>query len=41
MKRGAGLLARRVLLPVVGVACVLAVWEATLLVYRLPPIVLP
>lgn len=38
MKR---VVARRVLLPLVGVACVLAVWEATLLVYRLPAIVLP
>lgn len=32
---------RRVLLLLVGVACVLAVWQATLLVYRLPAIVLP
>lgn len=38
MKR---VVARRILLPLVGVACVLAVWEATLLVYRLPAIVLP
>ena len=41
MKRGAHLLARRVLLPMLGVACVLAVWETTRIVYRLPPIVLP
>jgi ABC-type nitrate/sulfonate/bicarbonate transport system permease component len=32
---------RRVLLPAIGVAIVLAIWEATLLAYRLPPIVLP
>src|SRR6185437_14638092 len=32
---------RRVLLLLVGVACVLAVWQVTLLVYRLPAIVLP
>jgi len=41
MKRSADLVARRLLLPIVGVACVLAVWETTLLVYRLPAIVLP
>jgi len=41
MRRSADLVARRLLLPIVGVACVLAVWEATLLVYRLPAIVLP
>ena len=41
MSPGAHLLARRVVLPLVGVACVLAAWEATLFVYRLPAIVLP
>jgi ABC-type nitrate/sulfonate/bicarbonate transport system permease component len=41
MTGNSGVLTRRVLLPLVGVACVLAVWEATLLVYRLPAIVLP
>jgi ABC-type nitrate/sulfonate/bicarbonate transport system permease component len=41
MTRSGRLLARRVLLPMLGVACVLAVWEATRLIYRLPPIVLP
>jgi ABC-type nitrate/sulfonate/bicarbonate transport system permease component len=41
MKSGARVVTRRVVLPLVGVACVLAVWEATLLAYRLPPIVLP
>lgn len=41
MKRPAGLLARHVVLPLVGVGCVLAVWQATLMLYRLPPIVLP
>jgi ABC-type nitrate/sulfonate/bicarbonate transport system permease component len=35
------MLARRVLLPLAGVLLVLAVWEVTLLAYRLPPIVLP
>jgi len=32
---------RRVLLPLVGVAMVLAVWEATVIAYALPAIVLP
>ena len=41
MKRSVHLVAKRVLLPLVGVACVLAAWEATLIVYRLPAIVLP
>src|SRR5690348_2225408 len=41
MKRPAHVVMRRVVLPLVGVACVLAVWQATLSWYRLPPIVLP
>jgi ABC-type nitrate/sulfonate/bicarbonate transport system permease component len=41
VKRSVRLIARRVVLPLVGVACVLAAWEATLFVYRLPAIVLP
>jgi ABC-type nitrate/sulfonate/bicarbonate transport system permease component len=41
MKRSVHLVARRVVLPLVGVACVLTAWEATLFVYRLPAIVLP
>ena len=39
--RSANLLGRHVGLPLVGVACVLALWQLTLLLYRLPPIVLP
>jgi ABC-type nitrate/sulfonate/bicarbonate transport system permease component len=35
------LVVRRILLPLAGVACVLAFWQATLSWYRLPPIVLP
>ena len=34
-------LARRVLLPLAGVAIVLAIWQATVTLYRLPLIVLP
>jgi ABC-type nitrate/sulfonate/bicarbonate transport system permease component len=41
VKRSVRLIARRVVLPLVGVACVLAAWEATLFVYHLPAIVLP
>ncbi|HSC22281.1 MAG TPA: ABC transporter permease [Casimicrobiaceae bacterium] len=41
MTRSANLVGRHVGLPLVGVACVLALWQLTLLVYRLPPIVLP
>ena len=35
------LVRNRVLLPLLGVLLVLAAWEATVVVYRLPPIVLP
>jgi len=35
------LLGRHVALPLIGIACVLAIWQLTLAVYRLPPIVLP
>jgi len=41
MKRHVHVVMRRIVLPLVGVACVLAVWQATLSWYRLPPIVLP
>ncbi|HJU23869.1 MAG TPA: ABC transporter permease [Casimicrobiaceae bacterium] len=41
MTRNPHAAARRVLLPLVGVACVLAAWEGTLALYRLPAIVLP
>jgi ABC-type nitrate/sulfonate/bicarbonate transport system permease component len=40
-RRSARLVTHRVLLPLVGVTCVLAVWSATLFIYRLPAIVLP
>jgi len=40
-ERSRSLLARQVALPLVGVACVLAIWQATLVAYRLPAIVLP
>ena len=36
-----GFLRNRVLLPATGVLIVLAVWEATVVFYKLPPIVLP
>jgi ABC-type nitrate/sulfonate/bicarbonate transport system permease component len=41
MKRAARVLANRVLLPCLGVLLVLSLWEATLLAYHLPAIVLP
>ena len=36
-----GFVRNRVLLPALGVLVVLAVWEATVVIYKLPPIVLP
>ena len=39
--RAARMLRNRVLLPLIGVLLVAAVWQATLLVYRLPVVVLP
>ena len=36
-----GFLHKRVLLPAAGVLIVLAIWEATVVSYKLPPIVLP
>ena len=41
MKGAARVLANRVLLPCLGVLLVLSLWEATLLAYHLPAIVLP
>jgi ABC-type nitrate/sulfonate/bicarbonate transport system permease component len=37
----ANIVSRRVLLPAIGVAIVLAIWEATVVFYKLPAIVLP
>ena len=36
-----GFLHKRVVLPAAGVLIVLAIWEATVVLYKLPPIVLP
>jgi ABC-type nitrate/sulfonate/bicarbonate transport system permease component len=41
MTRTAHVVTRRILLPLLGVVCVLSLWQATLMLYKLPPIVLP